>query len=629
MKTPLLSFVLILMVILNLSAQDTLNLEPPTNLQAVVPPMTDYAHLTWDAPVDSTTGEVPVGLLGYNITRDGEVIASIDHPETEYYDLNLFNPTYTYQLSAVYDLTLYGFPGETGESPFAGPVSVYLGTEFQLPFTEEFTTGMFETNMWTPDGPYDDDNWQIAGQYGNPAPCAYFTNYYPRTGYSRTLTSWWFSGSGYTDGEIFLDFDFRDEIVNPTQTEFLYVDVYDGTEWRQFKEFTNTEDIDWQTHTINITNAAFGHLFRIRFRAEGESTANILYWNIDNIRIYRQCEPATDFHASAPDPQKPCFVLCEWDYTEPYWNGEYLQWDNGENDDAIGTLSGSSFIVASRFTPEQLENYAGGYLTKIKFFPYDEAEFVLKVWTGDSASQLVLSQPVESYTVGEWNEITLDSAVYISGTTELWFGYFNDAEPDRFPAGLDSGPNVTGYGDLLSLAWSGLEWETLTTLGFTGNWNLAGFVDFPGEATRSLSHFNVYREDEYIGSTGNEYYYDTLTLNANVYCYNVTAVYEDCESYFSNIDCYTLTMDCNVGVDDIDLDQAQLYPNPASSLVTIEVNQPVSEFRVYNLQGTQIASGLIPDRTTTLDVSHYPSGIYLIKFIGRDGSVFGKKLVVE
>lgn len=628
MKKTILSFVLILTVTLNLPAQDTLNLEPPTNLQAISPPTTDYAHLTWNSPVDTTTGEVPVGLLGYNIYRDGEVIASIDHPQTEYYDLNLINPIYTYQVSAVYDLTLYGFPGETGESPFAGPVNIYMDTEFHLPFTEDFYPGTFQSNMWTRDGPSGDDNWQIAGQSGNPAPGAYFTNYYPRTSYSRTLTSWWFSGSGYTDGEIFLDFDFRDEIVNPTQTEFLYVDVYDGTEWRQFKEFTNTEDIDWQTYTINITNAAFGHLFRIRFRAEGESTANILYWNIDNIRIYRQCEPATDFYANAPNLQEPCIVLCEWEYTEPYWNGEYLQWDNGENYSGIGTGSGSLFYVASRFTPEQLQLYAGGNLTKIKFFPWDDAEFVLKVWTGDSASQLMLSQPVQSYTVGEWNEITLDSAVYISGTTELWFGYSNDGGYGSYPPGVDSGPNVINYGDLISI--DGQKWESLyTNFGITGNWNLAGFVDFPGETTRSLSHFNVYREDEYIGSTGNEYYYDTLTLNANVYCYNVKAVYEDCESDFSNIDCYTLMMDCNVGVDDIDLNQAQLYPNPASSLVTMEVNQPVSEFRVYNLQGNQIASGLVPDRTTTLDVSHYPSGIYMIKFIGKDGSVFGKKLVVE
>lgn len=627
MKKSILSFVLILMVILNLSAQDTLNLLPPTNLQVVVPAMTDYALLTWNAPVDSATGEVPQGLLGYNIYRDDEVIASIDHPETEYYDLNLINPTYTYQVSAVYDLTLYGFPGETGVSPFAGPVIIYLNTAHELPFTENFTTGLFETNMWTDDGPYGDNNWQIAGQTGNPAPGTYFTNYYPRTGYSRTLTSWWFNGSGFIDGQILMDFDFKKEIVNPTQTEFLFVDVYNGNEWIQVKEFTNDESSDWQTYTINITNEAFGHLSKIRFRAEGQSTANILSWEIDNIMIYRQCEPATDLYAELTNFLKPCIVLCEWEYSEPYWNGEWLQWDNGENDDAVGALSGGMFYVASRFTSEQLQNYAGGNLTKIKFFPYDSAVFVLKVWTGDSASQLMLSQPVLSYTVGEWNEITLDTPIFISGTTELWFGYLNDGDYDSFPAGLDSGPNVTNYGDLLS--FDGQEWETLTNIGFVGNWNLAGFVDFPGETTRSLSHFNIYREDEYIGSTGNQFYYDTLTLPEDMYCYKVTAVYDDCESDFSNIDCYWLSVDCSVGVDDIDLNQAQLYPNPASSLITVEVNQPVSEFRVYNLQGNQIGSGLVPDRTTTLDVSRYPDGIYLIKFIGRDGSVFGKKLVVE
>lgn len=625
MKKTILCYTLILMVILKVSAQDTLNLLPPVNFQVVSPPLTDYAHLTWVAPVDSTTGELPLGLLGYNIYRDSAVIGSIDHPETEYYDLNLMNPYYTYHVSAVYDLTFYGFPGETGESPLAGPVILYMGTEYFLPFIENFATGVFTSNRWTTDGPIGDCNWQIDGQGGNPAPSAYFTNYYPRTNYSRSLTSWWFNGSQFDDGLIMLDFDFKKEIVNPSQTEYLYVDVFNGTEWIEVREFTNDANSEWQAYTINITNAAYGHLFKIRFRAEGETTANIASWDIDNIRIYRHCQPATDLHASAPDIQKPCFVLCEWDYTDPNW----LQWDNGENDNATGPMSGGLFYVASRFTPEQLQNYAGGSLTKIKFFPYDSAEFVLKVWTGDSASQLVLSQPVESITVGEWNEINLDSSMYISGTTELWFGYSADGPPGSCPAGFDSGPNVTNYGDLLSVAWYGLEWETLTSLGFTGNWNLAGFVDFPGETTRSLSHYNIYRENEYIGSSINEYFYDTLTVNAGTYCYNVTAVYEDCESEFSNIDCYLLPVNCYVGVDDIDLNEAQLYPNPASSLVTVEVSQPVSEFRVYNLQGTLTESGLIPDRTRTLDVSHYPAGIYLIKFIGRDGTGFNKKLVVE
>ena len=473
MKKTILFFVLILSVILKLSAQDTLNLFPPINFQVVMPPNTDYAHLTWNAPVDSTMGEIPQGVVGYNIYRDGEVLTSIDHPVTEYFDLNLFNPTNTYQVSAVYDLTFYGFPGETGESTYAGPLTIYLNTAHLLPFSENFTTGLFETNQWTPDGTYWGDNsWKIAGQAGMPAPGAYFTYHIPRTAYSRTLTSWWFDGRGYIDGQILMDFDLKKEIMNSTQTEFLFVDVFNGTEWIQVKEFTNDANSDWQTYTINITDGAFGHLSRIRFRAEGESTANIKYWTIDNIKIYRNCEPAKELYAGFIYPGLPCIVLCEWEYTEPS----------------------------------------------------------------------------------------------------------------------------------------------------------------PDETTRNLLHFNVYREDtsfNYIGSTSNQFYYDTLTHYSYEYCYYVTAVYDDCESDFDNFYCFWSWIDCSIGVDKLELNQAQLYPNPASSLVTVEVNQPVSEFRVYNLQGNQIGSGLIPDRSTILDVSRYLPGIYLIKFIGRDGSVFGKKMVVQ
>jgi len=270
MKKNLVLLALILIVIIKVSGQDTLYLIPPTNLHGFSPALTDYVQLTWDAPVDSTTGEVPPGLLGYNIYRDGAVVGSIDHPVTEYYDLNMEYGTYIYLVSAVYDLAFYGFPGETGESPSTGPVSVTLCCWPELPFNEDFTTGVFETNQWTPDGAYGDDNWQIAGQTGNPAPSAYFTNYYPRTAYSRSLTSQLLNAEGYMDGNIFLEMDFRKQVINPTQTEFLFVDVFNGTEWIMVKEFTNDQSSDWQTYKINITNAAFGNLFKIRFRASQE-----------------------------------------------------------------------------------------------------------------------------------------------------------------------------------------------------------------------------------------------------------------------------------------------------------------------------------------------------------------------
>lgn len=128
-------------------------LYPPLNFQGSIPPGTDYAHLTWDHPDNGAPGGgLPDGIMGYNLYRNDTTVAFfIVFPANEYFDLNLPSGIYTYYLSAVYDLSAYGFPGETGESMKQGPVQLDFTYWYYLPLVEEFNTGSFETNEWTVD----------------------------------------------------------------------------------------------------------------------------------------------------------------------------------------------------------------------------------------------------------------------------------------------------------------------------------------------------------------------------------------------------------------------------------------------------------------------------------------------
>lgn len=82
-----------------------------------------------------------------------------------------------------------------------------------------------------------------------------------------------------------------------------------------------------------------------------------------------------------------------------------------------------------------------------------------------------------------------------------------------------------------------------------------------------------------------------------------------------------------------DFDEAvnfSLYPNPASEFVTFSY-QTEEEFTlsVYNITGNQIHSvNLGRSGQATIDVSQYPSGIYVLKAQGTNGLLFSKKLVV-
>uniref|UniRef100_UPI002CF5F500 T9SS type A sorting domain-containing protein n=1 Tax=Lentimicrobium sp. TaxID=2034841 RepID=UPI002CF5F500 len=606
-------------------------------------------------------GAVPSNLLGYNLYRDDVLRVYVEHPQTEYFDLNLDPGTYSYHVTAVYDLTPYGFAGQTGESMIEGPIEVSVVYGYELPFVENFNTGLFETNQWTTDG----ENWRIAGQVGNPAPSAEFTYNPPQADYGLSLSSFWINGTGFIDGSIFLDFDMKLDDVNATGEESLQVEVFNGSSWITVATYTAEGDMDWEMKHIDITSQAKNKVFRVRFNAKGLNSLDIFNWMIDNVHIYRECAAPTELTADVNLPYVEQVVL---NWVAPSGSGPgpsgWLFWDNGVNNDAIGLTGGGTFNVAVRFTPTQLAQYAGTSLTKIRLFPYsDGGTIALKVWTGANASTLVLTQPIATYVGGEWNEFVLNTPVPVTGATELWFGYSVTHPDGVYVAGCDAGPAVAGFGDMLSL--DGSVWESMATAyGLNYNWNLQGYVEtldgvaaalqpisdptvygpvsriergnlpaLPGAAlpvevsgNRELVGYNIYRDGVMIGSTAETTYIDAdeaLTIGFE-YCYNVTAVYEDCESPMSEVACVLLT---NVPV--VDNQLVSIYPNPSNNLVNIELTNDISHMVVYNYLGEVVYERVITkDKTIVLNVRNYEAGAYLVKFLTREGESFTRKVVV-
>ncbi len=606
-------------------------------------------------------GAVPSNLLGYNLYRDDVLRVYVAHPQTEYFDLNLDPGTYSYHVTAVYDLTPYGFAGQTGESMIEGPVDVTVVYGYELPFVENFNTGLFETNQWSTDGA----NWRIAGQAGNPVPCAEFFYSPVQTDYGLSLTSYWINGTGFIDGSIFLEFDLKLDDVNATGDESLQVEVFNGSSWITVATYTAEGDMDWEMQHIDITSQAKNKVFRVRFNAKGVNTLDIFNWMIDNVHIYRECAAPTELTADVNLPYVEQVIL---NWVAPSGTGPgpsgWLAWDNGVNADAIGLQGGGTFNVAVRFTPTQLAQYAGTSLTKIRMFPYGPGgSITLKVWTGANASTLVLTQPVASYTAGAWNEFNLNTPIPVTGATELWFGYAVTHTANDYVAGCDAGPAVAGFGDMLSL--DGSVWESMATAyGLNYNWNLQGFVEtldgvtaalqplsdptvygpvskvergnlpaLPGAAlpvevsgNRELVGYNIYRDDVLIGSTTETTYIDAdeaLTIGFE-YCYNVTAVYEDCESPMSEVACVLLT---NVPV--VDNQMVSIYPNPSNNLVNIELTNDISHMVVYNYLGEVVYERVITkDKTIVLNVHNYEAGAYLVKFVNTKGESFTRKVVV-
>ncbi|MFW5724934.1 MAG: carboxypeptidase regulatory-like domain-containing protein [Bacteroidota bacterium] len=165
-------------------------------------------------------------------------------------------------------------------------------------------------------------------------------------------------------------------------------------------------------------------------------------------------------------------------FTTKSLTNSWLQWDNGQFETSLGSNSGFELHIAARFEPSDLAGLDGLAITKIRFFPADEAEFTLKVWQGNGAEPVeIFSQPLQDdFVIGQMNEVTLSEPVIINENEAVWVGYSILTTGPSFPAGVDTGPAVAGKGDMFKLP--GHEWGSLLELAHLNyNWIVGAYVE--------------------------------------------------------------------------------------------------------------------------------------------------------
>jgi outer membrane protein assembly factor BamB len=83
------------------------------------------------------------------------------------------------------------------------------------------------------------------------------------------------------------------------------------------------------------------------------------------------------------------------------------------------------------------------------------------------------------------------------------------------------------------------------------------------------------------------------------------------------------------GTANFNLDHTMLYPNPASSFVSIQTDDQLAGYEITNMQGRLVARGNFSNGQDTLSVESLSSGIYLVKLRTVEGKVITEKLVKE
>jgi len=246
-----------------------------------------------------------------------------------------------------------------------------------------------------------------------------------------------------------------------------------------------------------------------------------------------------------------------WEAPVIGFEGNWLHWDGDHGNNSVGTGGPVDMQVAQRFTPEDLTGYENNFITRVSFVPREaNCTYSVRVWTGGSINGpdlLVVDQLVENPVIGAWNEVMLNTPVFINTDEELWIGFRSNTVTGH-PAGVDFGPAIDGKGNMINLANQG--WQTLIQAGPTldYNWSVRGLAE-PLDPERSVSGtreyteprmvtgYNIYRNNEIVNSEPvSDTWYSDYGLAIGDYTYYVTALWNDsCESSASNQISFTVS----------------------------------------------------------------------------------------
>jgi hypothetical protein len=351
---PIIFFISILMLAVapfRSTAQGTLY--PPLNLQGAGIECSVY--LTWDQP-ELPGGGIPLGLLGYNLYRDGTILEYVSGQDTTVY-IDVEPPpcpayAHNYWVTAYYDLTSYGYPGQFGESGTTDTLTMNVSCDRPMPFIEPWDQGTFAFNGWTTSP--SQGNWTVTATSGDPAPAASFPGSPTLSGYDHLLRSPYIDATFITGCiNLYIDFDLKLENGANTGTETLTLEAGSCDTSEVIVTFQNNTSFGWQHYTLEL-NDFRSKYFRVGFRASGQNSADIQQWLVDNIIVSFKCRPPVNADAVN---QGDTAVILTWDPPEcdmgtiPNW--DHLSGYNVYMSDSVGNAPfhkiNSSPIVSDTF----------------------------------------------------------------------------------------------------------------------------------------------------------------------------------------------------------------------------------------------------------------------------------------
>lgn len=82
-----------------------------------------------------------------------------------------------------------------------------------------------------------------------------------------------------------------------------------------------------------------------------------------------------------------------------------------------------------------------------------------------------------------------------------------------------------------------------------------------------------------------------------------------------------------IGIDDIEPTTARVYPNPSNDLVNISLDKgQLLKIELFSMTGRLLFKKYLNSKTYALNISDYPSGVYLAKVFSQNNDIVNTKI---
>ena len=331
---------------------------------------------------------------------------------------------------------------------------------------------------------------------------------------------------------------------------------------------------------------------------------------------------------------------------------DWYYYDNGVNEDAIGT-NGGQFYWGIMFPGG---SYDGSQVVKVAVYDYMAMSGNVTIYNGGSTSP---TTPVGQMDItltgsGDFVEFEFDTPVNVNPANNLWVVVYNESGA-TFPAAVCEN---TGDPNGRWVSLDGSSWvDMYTEYGLANTFMLRAYIgegakgevheisiaDQPcsggilaNAGVAKVSHrselvaYNIYRSTDNViydliatvpAVEGQSYYEYFDEAAAGTYYYQVTAVYDNgCESEPA-LNEANPTLDYVMvqvtGIDD-NMNKVALYPNPTHGLVKIEA-AGMRHITVVSVLGQVVYDTELSADEYELNMAQWNAGVYVVRIATENG----------